>query len=106
AVDRDDDAVEAGFDGPPGIVHVEEMAVGRRDGVDPARMRMTDHVEESGIDVRLALEVEDEVDQPRMQLVDDLPEEILPEVARRAAEGPQAARAFRAAEVAGGGRLD
>lgn len=79
------------------------MAVGGGDGVNLFALGVGHHVEELGIDVRLALEVENEVQQFGRQFVYHVAEEIGAQVPRGPGEGAQAAGAFRAAKVAGGG---
>lgn len=103
AINGDDEAVEARFDGAAGVFIVEKMAVRAGDGVNAPLPCVTHHVEELGVDVRLALEIEDEIEQLSVQFVNRFPEKILLQIARWSGEGPQPAGAFRAAEIAGSG---
>ena len=61
SVHGDDESVESGFDGFSGVIVVEEVGVGGGDGVYTFLVGVLDHFEEFGIDIRFALEVEDEV---------------------------------------------
>lgn len=106
SIDGDDEAIEAGFDGAPSPIVVEEVSVGAGDGVYAFAMSIGYHVEKLRMDVGFALEIEDEEHQIRCQLIDGAAEEVLAQVARGSGECAQAAGAFGAAQVAGGGRLD
>ena len=69
-------------------------------------MGILDHVQEFRIDIRLTLEIKDQVDQPTVQFIDHLAEKIFLHVAGLPGKRSQATRTFRATQVAGRGGLD
>lgn len=106
AVNRDDDPVKSGSDGPTRVLRIKKMPIGGGDRVQPSVMGMPDHVQESRVDVGLPLEIKDEAQEPALKFIDDLAKEILAQVARCTREGPETAGAFRAAKVAGRRRFN
>ena len=61
AVDGDDEAVQSALHRSPGVPVVEVMGVGRGSGIDAFGGGIGDHIEESGIEIRFALKIEDQV---------------------------------------------
>lgn len=106
AIDRNDEAVEAGLDGAARVFVVQKMAVRGSGRENAFFIGVFDHFQKIRVDVRLALKVKNEVKQLAVQLVDGFSKKIGFQIAGRPRKLPQAARTFGAAEVAGRRRLD
>ena len=105
AINGDDEAVETAFDGPFGVGVVEEVAVGGGNGIDAPIGGILDHIQKIGIDVWLALEIEDEVQQLIGNVVHRSGKEVGFQVSCRPGKLAQAAGTLGTPEVTGGGWL-
>src|SRR5436190_4619109 len=101
SVNRNDQTIQATFNGTSCIVIVKVMRIRRCCSIYFLSRRITYHIQEIRVQVRLPLEIEYEVEKVFIKLVDRFGKKISLQHPGRPCKGSQPAWAFRAAKIAG-----
>lgn len=77
AIHRNNEPVEARFNRFPGVLVLQEMAVGAGDGEDLFAVCKLHHLQKPGIDIRFSLKVENQKQQIPMKFFDRFSKKVL-----------------------------
>ena len=106
AIDRNNQAVESTFHGLSCVMVIEVMCIRGGSRIDTFPRGVSDHIEEGGVEIGFSLEIKNEVQQVFGELIDGIAEKIVAQHPGGPGEGPEAAGAFGAAKITGGGRFE